>query len=304
MIEELKGLELENTFSGITKGTKFPLEKLSRRENHPPTVFMVDYFEYLKTLEYSNKISISRDTKSELNQIHFDNANLINLIDKRIHSAEDLNKLMNNIYDNRESFKNILKGYRTFVAELELIQLEWLSRYIPHNKSNPIFVIPFSYGLNRLNYSVDFIKFIEKENPDILDNPNQKLSSIFEIEDDDFKYKCKETFLDDNCSRVNFETSIRVYYYNKSNDIFTDTWEKAISTNLNKNKQTSIYNYLIPTIREVYAQYALNGKAFDIDFNPIDIYDLNFINTMFFVNYPFKCKFHEKNDRNLLVTDN
>ena len=28
MIEELKGLELENTFSGITKGTKFPLEKL------------------------------------------------------------------------------------------------------------------------------------------------------------------------------------------------------------------------------------------------------------------------------------
>ena len=132
--------------------------KTDYKESHKLSAnfILVDYFDWL---DYIIKADNVKNTESSLNnykELKNDCRSLIELLSKPL-TGDSFNQILDEGLVERKNgtrsytkIKLLCDGYRLFVSEMLALEKFYMKNYKYNNTNFPKFIIPFSFGLNRL----------------------------------------------------------------------------------------------------------------------------------------------------------
>lgn len=262
------------------KVTELPLRSLSGNKKNEELRFkylLVDFYEWLNIL--------TRDVEyqSYVKESDFILKNLYKYRDFQIYTSyrltggNRLSKVMSEYLD-PVYLNDFFRMYEIFMRYMEKTQLELLSIYKNNGTTNPVAIIPWSYGLNRLAnllYIITesdevqpFVKLTIQANRSVYGESVNGSSNIYNMK----PYYLKEN----NMPRPIKQSPIKLYHYkiDKPNiDIFSKNWLDIFDSKFKVTDGT--YDRKLLLVSALFSQYLFYGR------HKLDN------ENVFYLNYPF-----------------
>lgn len=260
---------------------------------------LVDFYEWInlvqRNVDYRMYIEESDFILSNINKYK----DFLIYTSYRISSRARLERVLNEYLD-PVYLKDLFIMYEIFMRYMEKTQLQFLNVYQNNTATNPVALIPWSYGLNRLAStlyvvkddpnSIDpYIDYVIKPNRNInvgnklIDRNHGLITNIKRASDIKDKegltniYHMRAYDIQDQTPRFARVSPVCLYTYElntASEELLSDSWKEIFEETVKRNTQKYIERLVL--IKSLFSQYLFYGRHKVGD------------GEVFYLNYPFK----------------
>lgn len=262
MIEELKGGTLVRVLEDLYWIDKHPdssrvpaLQQMrsSQSNTYNKNYVMIDFYEWMHRLENHSGLS------AEVEEWDFIKTNLpkykefISITNYNLNTNERMSQVMEN-YLSYDFLEDIIKMYEIFMREMEKVQLMFLRIYKVNNSTNPVALVPWSFGLNRLCkeiYIIDEDTAVE----------NVKVHDAGKTEGISNKYTIRKYRIEDKTKRVLVDSPLKLFFLNvdkTTEDLLPETWRRFFDTTIKRDFKG--YAPRLELLKGLNGQYAFYGR--------------------------------------------
>lgn len=275
--------------------TELPLRSLSGNKKNEELRFkylLVDFYEWL------NVLTRDIEYQSYVEESDFILKNLHKYRDFQIYTSyrltggNRLSKVMSEYLD-PVYLNDFFRMYEIFMRYMEKTQLEFLRIYKNNGTTNPVAIIPWSYGLNRLANLLYIITESDEIQPfvKLTIQANRSVYGEF-VNGSSNVYNMKPYYLkENNMPRPIKQSPIKLYHYkiDKPNtDIFSKNWLDIFNSKFKVTDGT--YDRKLLLVNALFSQYLFYGRHKLDDEN------------VFYLNYPFMLPYIDA--QNVVIESN
>lgn len=285
-VQELKGeyikvpflslQRFQNNFKDIDEASKrieinkLPLKSLSSTQFR---YLLVDFYEWL------NLFRKDSDFRKSVEGAEFISNNLKKYEDfiietsYRMTNVKRVNSVLSKYLD-YDYLEDIFIMYEIFMKNIEKIQLQFLDIYINNTATNPVALVPWSYGLNRLTSTINIIS--EEDDSINLLKIKPNLGQYSKEEGTSNIYNLRPYFIEDGITRPIIVSPIELIHYDTALDteeLLPESWKKFFDINVKRTSEK--YKVRLKLVKALFSQYLFYGR-----------HQMQ-SNRVFYLNYPF-----------------